>query len=127
MRYSIESYAKALAEVVLHAKGKDDAAIAKNFFALLQKNNDETRVRKILEAAERFIHRGSGTRKVILESARSLRRSPKSLLKDIVRPGDAIEERIDPSLIAGVKIVVNDELQLDGSLRGKLDAMFRNI
>jgi F0F1-type ATP synthase delta subunit len=32
-----------------------------------------------------------------------------------------VEERIDPELIAGIRIILNDELQFDGSLKHKLN------
>jgi len=37
------------------------------------------------------------------------------------KAGDVVEARIDPDLIAGIKITVNDEMQFDGSLKSKLN------
>jgi F0F1-type ATP synthase delta subunit len=34
-----------------------------------------------------------------------------------------VEDRIDPALFAGLRIIIDDEKQFDGSLKGKLDKM----
>ena len=100
-----------------------DAAIAKNFLELVRKNGDEGHMKKILEEASRFARGRSGVRKVTLESARSLKPSQRAALAGFMKHGDVLEERIDPDLIAGIKIVVNDEMQFDGSLRSKLNKL----
>ncbi len=41
-----------------------------------------------------------------------------------VKPDDVIEERIDQELIAGIRIILDDELQFDGSLKNKLEKAF---
>lgn len=124
MKYSAHIYAKALVEVLSdEEKGsaKDQDRIAKNFIALVRKNGDEGHLRKILEEAAIMARGKSGIRQVTIESARVLSSSQKSALAHFMRPSDVIDERIDPELIAGVKITVNDELQFDGSLRNKLN------
>jgi F0F1-type ATP synthase delta subunit len=45
-------------------------------------------------------------------------------VKHLVGPHDVVEEEIDPSLVAGMKVVVNDERVFDGSLKAKLDKLF---
>jgi len=117
-------YAKALVEVLSDidkAGAKSDTEIAKNFVALVQKNGDEGYMRKILEEASRFARGKSGVRKVTIESARALAPAQRTAVEQFVRPGDVVEERIDPDLIAGVRIILNDEMQFDGSLKNKLN------
>jgi len=127
MKYSPHIYAHALAQAIIAAKGADHDGIAKNFLALVRKNGDETSLRKIVAEAERLIHKESGARKVTIISARPVKHSAEAMLKSILKPGDAIEEKIDPRLIAGIKILINDESEFDGSLKGKLDAIFSNV
>jgi F0F1-type ATP synthase delta subunit len=95
--------------------------IAKNFLAVVRRNGDEGHLRKILEEASRLARGKSGVRKVTIESARQLNASQKGAMKHFVRAGDAIEERIDPDLVAGVRVTLDDELQFDGSLKNKLN------
>ena len=124
MKYPAHIYAKALVEVLGdedHHAMKEQDRVAKNFLAIVRKNGDEGYLRKILEEAAVMARGKSGVRQVTIESARELGAAQKATLKHFIQPGDVVEERIDPELIAGVKITVNDELQFDGSLRNKLN------
>jgi F0F1-type ATP synthase delta subunit len=126
MKYAPHIYAKALVEVLSDAKHqgeKNGAALAKNFLALVRKNGDEGYLRKILEEASRFARGKSGTRKVMIESARALGSAQKKAAEHFIKAGDVVEERIEPDLIAGIRITVNDEMQFDGSLKNKLNKM----
>jgi len=121
MKYPAHMYAKALVEVLGDPKAKNDTLIAKNFLALVERNGDGGHLRKILEEASRFARGKSGVRNVTIESARELNASQKNAMKQFVKAGDVVEERIDPNLIAGIRITLNEELQFDGSLKNKLN------
>jgi F0F1-type ATP synthase delta subunit len=130
MKYAPHIYAKALVEVLSTPAGRgamSDDEIAKNFLAMVTKNGDERHLRKILEEASRFARGKSGVRKVTVESARALGASQKAAVEHFIKPGDVVEARIDPELIAGIKIIVNDELQFDGSLRNKLNKVLGSV
>ena len=128
MKYTTHNYAQALASVAGDPKAKaNEAAIIKNFFALLRKNGDESHARQIIEEAARLMRGRGGVRKVTVESARALNAAQKKLVAGFLKKGDVTEERIDSTLIAGVRLIVNDEEQFDGSLRGKIDNVFNNI
>jgi len=123
MKYPAHIYAKALAEAIT-APGAGGDVIAKNFQALLLRNGDEAHARKIVEEAARFVRGKHGIRKVTIESARELGAAQRKIVAALTKPGDVIESRIDPELVAGIRLIVNDELQFDGSLKGKLDKIF---
>lgn len=125
MKYSPYWYAKALAAAIADVKdkrGQDE--IEKNFIALVRKNGDEARLRKIVEIAARLVRGKQGIRKVTIESARTLLPAQEKLLDSFLSPGDVVEREVDEELIAGIRIILNDELQFDGSLRGKLERIF---
>lgn len=125
MKYPAHFYAKALAEVIMEASGKREDEIVQRFIALVRKNGDEAHLRKIVEEAARFVRGKSGVRKVTMEIARVPGGAQRKMLQHLTKPGDVIQEKINPELVAGVKIIVNDELQFDGSLKGKLDKIFK--
>ncbi|MGC9599522.1 MAG: F0F1 ATP synthase subunit delta [Minisyncoccia bacterium] len=128
MKYPAHIYAKALAEVIVAAKGESGAAqdaIVRRFIALVRQNGDEAHLRKLVEEAARFVRGKSGVRKMTIETARSLPATQKRALRALTKQGDVIEEKIDPELVAGVRVLINDELQFDGSLKGKLDKLFQ--
>jgi F0F1-type ATP synthase delta subunit len=123
MKYAPHIYAKALVEVLATFKGSkaEEDTLAKNFLALVKKNGDEGHLKKILEEASRFARGKSGLRKVTIASARDLSSSQAKAMNQFIKAGDVVEARIDPDLIAGIKITVNDEMQFDGSLKSKLN------
>lgn len=125
MKYSPSTYAQALSQVMIRARKGN--RIAENFFAMLKKNGDERHLAKILKETERLMHRHDGTHQVTIESARVLSQSQKKGMKSWTGAGDHAVEKINPALIAGVRIIVDDERQFDGSLKGKLDKMFGSI
>ncbi len=130
MKYPAHIYAKALVEVLSDSTktgSRSDEVIAKNFLELVERNGDAGHLKKILEEASRFARGRSGVRKVTIESARALSASQKDAIKHFMKAGDVVEERIDPSLIAGVKITLNEELQFDGSLKNKLNRVFSSV
>lgn len=124
MKYPAHTYAKALVEVLGDGKKHDEEKIAKNFIELVRRNGDEMHLRKILEEASRFARGRNGLRKVVIDSARELTSAQKKEMERFLKKEDVVVERTDPSLVAGVRITVNEELQFDGSLKRKLDRAF---
>ncbi len=129
MKYPAHIYAKALVEVIAasHGPSSKDDVVAKNFLALVRHNGDEGHLKKILEEASRFARGKIGVRKVVIASARELTSSQREVMNSFVKPGDVVERWIDPDLVAGVKITVNDELQFDGSLKNKLNKVLGSV
>jgi F0F1-type ATP synthase delta subunit len=127
MKYSVHDYAKALAQAIITSKAKDQDAIAKHFLAVVRKHGDEASLRKILDEAGRIVRSAEDIRKVTITSARPLDPAQEKMVKEILKKDDVAERKIDPELIAGIRIVLNDEMQFDGSLKGKLDNVFNHI
>lgn len=126
MKYSVNTYAKALAEVAMDPKTNEAEAI-KNFLALVRRNGDESHLRNIVAAAARLMWGKAGMRKVTIESARKLAYPAKTMFSSFIKPQDIVEEKINSELVAGVRIIVNEDLQFDGSLKGKLDKLFSTL
>jgi F0F1-type ATP synthase delta subunit len=123
MKYSAHLYAKALDEALADPKA-NQAVIAQNFLKLVRKNGDEAHFQKILEEAGRFARGRTGIRKVVIESARPLGKSQENMIHQFIKPGDVVTYETNAELIAGIKIIVNDEMQFDGTMKGKLDKIF---
>lgn len=122
MKYSAHIYAKALAEAIASGHGHDE--IRKNFLELLRRSGDDVHLLKILEEAERFLREKDGTKHFVVRLARAQQASARELMKHAIGPRDTVEEVIDASLIAGMKVTVNDERSYDGTLKAKLGKMF---
>jgi F0F1-type ATP synthase delta subunit len=124
MKFKANLYARAIAQVAKGVKTSDAEALAKRVMELVEKNGDSGEIQKIVAAAERLMRKENGDRAIILTSARPLMGAVQSILENIAKPGDAIEETVDPSLIAGFKVLIDGEMQFDGSLKSKLEKMF---
>lgn len=124
MRYSTQNYAKALASAASQAKPEDSARIIRNFKRLLQKSGDEAHAEKIIKEAERILLLRDGGREIVFESARPLVTSPHKSFPGFITHEDTVTLRINPDLVAGVRVIVNGEREFDGSLKGKLDKLF---
>jgi F0F1-type ATP synthase delta subunit len=117
-------YAKALADLMMEKKtSEQEQKIVDNFLKLLEKNRDTGKIKEIIALAEDLFIKKSGRRKVFVETARKIKANPKELLNSILQKGDIVNEKINKDLIAGVKIIINDE-QLDLSMQKKLQNIF---
>lgn len=127
MRYSIKNYGQALAEAISDKEGSHKEDIARNFVKMLSGSGDEAHSAKILKEAERILRRADGARAITIESARPLSVEQKKSLAAFSKSGDAISYEINSRLIAGVRMLIDEEREFDGSLRGKLDKLFGSI
>ena len=112
-------YAKALAEI-LSQKEFDKEKIVKNFVKLLIDAGYENKSEEILTLTQDFLLQKEGKRKITFETARAVTPSQKKLMDSMVKKGDVINEKINPELIAGIKIIINSSVQFDASLQSKL-------
>ena len=118
----VKIYARALAEVALGKKVSKKTE--ENFLKLLEKNGLASKAKEIVQLAEDIILQKQGKKKITFETARKITPSQKKLLESITKEGDVIKEKINPELIAGVKIIINGNKQFDGSLQKKLQNIF---
>lgn len=122
----VKLYARALAEVVLETEknGERASAVSANFLKLIEKNGWQKQANEILELTEDILLKERGNKKIVFETARRISEQNKSLLKSFVKEGDVVKERINPELIAGVRVIVNNEKQFDNSFISKLQKIF---
>jgi F0F1-type ATP synthase delta subunit len=117
-------FAKALAEIISEGKVADKIII-NNFVKFLVSAGYEGKTlagqaKEILGLAEDILLQKQGKRKITFETARETTASQKKLLDSFVKKGDIIKEKINPELIAGIKIIINDSQQFDSSMQSKL-------
>ena len=106
-------------------RGAEEKRAIENFIGLVRKNGDWGAIHKILAVTEKVVREKTGARKFVFETARPLGKLLDRLRKELTKPSDVIEEKINPEMVAGVKITVNDEREFDGSLKQKLDRLFK--
>src|SRR3989344_6411820 len=116
MSYKLKEYAKAFSDLMVSPKIKDKSLID-NFVKLIYKNGELKNASKIIKLVEKYYLEKKGNKKIVLEIARQL--DSKVFLKNFKKEGDIVEEKINPNLVAGVKIVINESEQLDFSLQNR--------
>ena len=113
-------YAKALAEAILNKKAEGNK-VSDNFVKLLVKTGQIKKAKEILNLAQDIILAKQGKRKITLQTARKMTVGQKKLMDGFINEGDVVKEKIDPDLIAGIKIIINDAKQYDASMQNKLN------
>ena len=126
MKYTPETYALALHDTVSRAPSEKRREIVKRFAALLRRTGDIARAGKIIRAFEKLTVKKSGGRWVEIEFARPLDAKLASKIGKLFAAKDRIEETINPALIAGARVTIDGEQELDNSLARKLKKMFNN-
>lgn len=124
----VKIYAKALAEVSFKKhSAADEKKIADNFLKFLIKNRAENKAKEILNLAEDLLLAKDGNNKINFQTARKITAGQKELLQSFAKDGDKIKETINPELIAGIKIIINDSKQFDASMQKKLRKIFSKL
>ncbi len=125
MKISSKLYAKVFSEMTKGKSPKEIEALAKKLAAMISKNGDIGRTEEILKFAARYAREAAGKHLVNVETAREL---PENFYADIMRKlGEKeydVEKNINEDLVAGAKLTVDDERELDLSLRAILKNLF---
>ena len=79
------------------------------------------------DEAERILRREDGVRSVVFESARPLGVAQQKSLNVFLKSGDVISHRTDPRLIAGVRILIDDEKHCISTLTNLLETWFPEV
>lgn len=121
MKYSPKVYAKSFCEVALRAKSqKEIDRYINNLLSLVETSRDQRGLKDIYSAIEKIVIQKTNSRKLVIESARPLNDENEKKLKLFIKPSDRVEKVISKQLIAGIKVTINDELQLDNSFSRKI-------
>ncbi len=119
-RYTPKQYATALFES-LQEKGVNADAVVKSFAQMLAGNYDRALLPKVIMQLKKLERTKAGKHEVVLTSAKPLEKSVVVQVKQKVGEKSDIREVIDPSVLGGVKILINDEVIIDGTLKRKIE------
>ena len=118
MKYAPDTYAKAFLET--KPASRQGGPDPKRFLEVVTKNGDFSRIEGIVAAIEKAAVHALGGRMVELEFARETPLSNK--FKFTAK--DHIRVRINPLLVAGVRITIDGEQELDGSFQRKINKLW---
>lgn len=120
MKYSVKQYASALNLALKGKDGSERKKATKRFLDILRKNRDGGKLSRILKELEIQHLHSSGLNKVRIEAASPLSRKVKSEIEEIFGKKLHLEEKINPELLAGLRILVNDEFFVDASAKSRI-------
>jgi len=121
MRYSLNNYVGAFSQV---AKTTSREKAVEGFLKLLKKTGDIKHSKKIIEAIHKKIVNERGGKWVNVEVARESALK-KEKLKHSFSEKDHVDFKINPELVAGVRITIDGESELNNSLHSKLNKLFK--
>ena len=114
-------YAKALSDILSKKlTPTQEDKISSNFVKLLVGAGLEKKSKEILDLAQDLVLAKKGKRKITFETARTITTNQKDILESFIKDGDVVKEKVNPKLIAGIKIIINDSKQFDASMQSKL-------
>ena len=123
VKYKVKDYANALVEILTDGK-TSDKKISQGLIKLLERQNDLKKSKEIIDLAEFLLAKKNNKKSVTFETARRLSDIQRKTLLKSTEKGDIVKEKINPELIAGVKIIVDGEKQLDQTMLKKINNLF---
>ena len=126
MRYTNAQYAEALFEALEGLKGEKRTLAIKRFFEMLQRNHATSRMGRIIEQFEKHSLKAHNMVKVEVQSASPLTDEIREQIRKGLKKDVVLDEVVDPELLAGIKMVVNNEILIDASAKRHIESMLRN-
>lgn len=124
MRYTVTQYSEALAAALADAAADKQPQMIRRFLHLLQKNKDAKLLGAIVRKTERQWFGSQKLHRVAVASASPIQPAVKKEIEAALDKKPVWEETIDPSLLGGIRVLIDDELLIDASARRRLDRMF---
>ena len=125
MKYSPALYATALYKVLEDNKAAEHKQIFQNFLKTVKKNGDQSRIDNIVSSFETMVVRGSGGHVINIETARELASDLDRSITKLFSKNDVQRRKINSKLVAGIRIEMDGERELDLSLATKLRKIFK--
>lgn len=124
MKLSSRTYAAALLPELKEKRTVSGAAV-RRFVEVLRRNGDMAKLPAILKECEALYCRANGITKVDMIIAREQERISAEKMKRTFGPKSAVSVSVKPEIIGGAIFIINDEWIVDGSIRRRLEQMFK--
>ena len=124
MKFTPQQYAQAFWQVADEAPEKEYSVIVLSFISAIKKYGDSGRADKIIQSIEEYKVKRDGGNVINIEYARQQPGKMTSKIEKSFEKKDLIQTRINKSLIAGVRVTISGEQELDLTMRRKLSRLF---
>ena len=113
IRQSPNLYAEALLSALEGAPKEKALLVLKRFVTTVAKHGDANRWDEILRAVEKKRAAQKGGRSIEVEFARKGERRLEEKFKHLFGTHDIVQFRVDPTLVAGARITIDGDQELD--------------
>ncbi|MDP3710584.1 MAG: F0F1 ATP synthase subunit delta [bacterium] len=121
MKYTNEQYAEALFRAANEKAAAKQKEILRNFLLLLSRKGDFYRLPLVVQKFEKKYRAYNGINKVRVECPDGITSVVKKQIEKILGKKIVWEEKINPALLGGIKIIVNDDILVDATAKRQLD------
>lgn len=125
MKYKATQYADALVEALEGADQETSRTRIRTFIELLKRHQMLGKADSIVRAAVRKLAARAGMRRVVLQSADAPSETLRKEITDLFDGKVWLEEKVQPDLLAGIRVLIDDEILVDASGKQQLTQMFR--
>lgn len=124
MRYTSKQYAAALLGALEGAPAGRRTDVMRRFFAVLRRHKSMGRLDAIVREVEKISLQKRGVRKVVVESAAPLSEKTKKEIQERVGKKLQFFEKVEPELLAGIRILIDNDTLIDASGKRQVERMF---
>lgn len=124
MRYTPRQYAAAFVAALKGKKRDEQREMIRRLLSLVSKRGDSPRLGLILNEIEKKYFKDAGVKKVDVESVSPLSAAVKKEIEAVIGGDIFLREKITPGLLAGMKLLVDDETLIDASAEAQLKKLF---
>lgn len=125
MKYRPEQYAQALFYALEGKSETEQKRIVKQFAAMLARHQATAKARAIFAAYEKLSLKKQRVRSVRLETASPATDQIKKEIRASLGKNIHITEVVNKDILGGAKILIDDEILIDGSVRTQIEELFK--
>lgn len=115
MRYTIQQYGQTLAEALAKKSSDAQRQIIRRFLKILQRQRALPLLPQIMRRCEQALLRAAGARALTITSASALRPRTREEILRLTPQGFIAAERVNPNILAGMQIIIDNEILIDAS------------
>lgn len=126
MRYSVKQYAAAFTSALGGKSVSEQKELSRRFLLVLQRHGLWSRRMPIIKEVERQYFKERGTRKVAVAAAAPLTAETRQEIERIIGKNIFWQETVEPELLAGMKILIDEEVLIDATGKTRLEKLFKS-
>jgi F0F1-type ATP synthase delta subunit len=124
MKYSAKQYAAALVAAVRGKSSSEQKEVMRRFFLLILRHGLWSRRALIIKEVKRQYLKELGMREVLVSAPEPLNSGTRKEIKRVIGKNIFWQEAVEPELLAGLKILIDEEVLIDASGKTQLDKLF---